>query len=216
MKQHNDFTIGKALLIIFSLVFFLFTSCKNPNDKEENVPEAVKQIPGDSASVTITHDSSSTTTTTTSTNSTAPVPVPVPVGKPNPAKKGGKGKATVHIPPATAAEKMEMDKEGVYTRADVMPSYPGGEKALVKFMEDNIEYPQAAIDDGVEGTVRLSFAVDENGKIYTPVLKSEKIGYGLEEEAMRVVKKMPKWNPGSIKGKNVKTRFEIPVTYVIQ
>jgi protein TonB len=63
--------------------------------------------------------------------------------------------------------------------------------------------------------VQLSFAVDEAGKIYTPVVKSEKMGYGLEEEAIRVIQKMPKWNPGSIKGKNVKTRFEIPVTYVI-
>jgi protein TonB len=113
-------------------------------------------------------------------------------------------------------ERITADREGVYNRAEVMPSYPGGETALRKFIEENIEYPQRAMDSDAEGTVTLYFAVDEQGTIYTPTVISSKIGYGLEEEAMRVVNKMPKWNPGQIKGRNVKTRFTLPITYQIQ
>jgi len=213
MKKYTDLTIGKAALVAFSLIFFLFTSCKDSDENKENTPTTVQQTPGDSTTATVT---TTDTGTVVSTNSTAPIPNQTGIGKPNPSKKGGKGKATFRMTSSTASNaKMEMDKEGVYNRADVMPSFPGGEKALIKYLENNIQYPQAAIDDGVEGTVQLNFAVDENGKVYAPTLRSEKIGYGLEEEAMRVISTMPKWNPGNIKGKNVKTRFDLPVTYQI-
>jgi protein TonB len=210
MKQYTDFTIGKAAAVIASLAFFWATSCKNPDSKVENTEPTTVSPTTPSDNTNIKNPDSGTVTTT---NGTAPISDKV--GKPNPAKKGGKGRGTITWKPYAGTGNMEADKEGYYTRADVMPSYPGGEKALIKFMEDNIQYPEAALDEGVEGTVQLSFAVDEAGKIYTPVVKSEKMGYGLEEEAIRVIQKMPKWNPGSIKGKNVKTRFEIPVTYVI-
>ena len=61
--------------------------------------------------------------------------------------------------------------------------------------------------------MNVNFAVDENGKIYTPKEVGQKIGYGVEEEALRVISKMPKWTPGRIKGKNVKTRFNLPVKF---
>lgn len=141
------------------------------------------------------------------------------LAKPNPAKKGGKGKGGV-ASMSSAMQKndnrpMAMDNEGYYNRVDVLPSYPGGEKALSKFVENNITYPEDAIKDGVEGTVNVVFAVDENGMVYTPMTKGEKLGYGLDEEAARVISKMPKWNPGSIKGKNVKTRFTLPINFQI-
>jgi len=131
-------------------------------------------------------------------------------------KKTGKGKATVDMTASSASnEKIEMDKNGVYARAEVMPSYPGGEGSLEKFVEDNLQYPQEAIDNGVEGRVLVTFDVDETGKIYRPAIASEKIGYGLEEEALKIVKAMPQWNPGKLKGKNVKTKFTLPIIYQI-
>ncbi|MFC4231865.1 energy transducer TonB [Parasediminibacterium paludis] len=141
------------------------------------------------------------------------------IAKPNPAKKGGKGKVIIEsnaavVKPLSNATKV-MDNEGYYDRVDVLPSYPGGDKALAKFVEKNITYPQEAINDGVEGTVNVMFAVDENGTVYTPSTKGEALGYGLDEAAANVVRKMPRWNPGSIKGKNVKTRFTLPITFQI-
>lgn len=210
MFTKNNLLKPLSVAAITLLVFA--TSCK---DKEkENVTETVTTnttANPDSANRT-QGDSVTTTTTTTSTESTKKVAT---YGKPNPAKKGGKGRLVFLPWKVNVNEKIEMDKEGVYSRADIMPSFPGGEKALTKYLEDNLKYPEAAIEDGVEGTVELVFAVDEMGKVYAPMLKSEKMGYGLEDEAMRVIRKMPNWNPGSIKGRNVKTRFNLPVSFVI-
>ena len=145
-----------------------------------------------------------TTTTTTTTTST--------MAKPDPTKKGMKGKVVIILPVMGEGE-MVADKEGYYSNAEILPAYPGGAKELQRFFEKNLEYPAAAEENGVEGTVKLNFAVDENGKIYEPVVTTPNIGYGVEQEALRVFSKMPAWTPGRIKGKNVKTRFTLPVTF---
>jgi protein TonB len=111
---------------------------------------------------------------------------------------------------------MSVDKEGFYNTTEILPGYPGGEKALGQFYDNNIQYPVDASDNGVDGTVKINFAVDENGKLYSPVVTSPVIGYGLEQEALRVFNKMPKWTPGRIKGKNVKTRFSLPIKFQLQ
>lgn len=142
--------------------------------------------------------------------------------KANPAKKHGKGKVVFQSDREANYEKenetivIAMDKEGIYNRAEIKPSFPGGQQALAKFIQDNIVYPDAAIDNGVEATVDVVFAVDEAGKVYTPRLRNEKEGYGLDEASLNVVSKMPKWNPGQIKGKNVKSYYTLPISFVIQ
>jgi periplasmic protein TonB len=129
-------------------------------------------------------------------------------------KKGRKGKVTI-VPADVSANTtaMEMDKEGFYKNTEVLPAFPGGEKALERFFENNIQYPEAATENEAQGTVKLIFNVDENGKIYQPLPVGDKIGYGIEDEAIRVFNKMPKWTPGKIKGKNVKTRFTLPIRF---
>ena len=123
-------------------------------------------------------------------------------------KKPARGKASVDMSTTSASSNKNVS-------AQVMPSYPGGEQSLEKFVEDNLQYPQEALDNGIEGRVLVTFDVDENGKIFRPSIASEKIGYGLEEEALRVIKSMPQWNPGKLKGKNVKTKFTLPIIYQI-
>lgn len=97
--------------------------------------------------------------------------------------------------------------------AEVFPLFPGGQAALDKFIAANVVYPADALEEGIEGTVIVEFEVDKFGMIYTPHVTSNKIGYGLEIEAMKVVNKMPLWTPGTIKGKNVKTHYRLPVTF---
>jgi len=139
------------------------------------------------------------------------------IAKPNPAKKGLKGKVTILPAPPTSAEaKMEADNSGVYSNVEVIPSFPGGNKGLQKYFDNNLEYPAEAGNEGVEGTVELSFVVDENGKLTNPQVMGQRLGYGLETEALRVVNKMPVWNPGQLKGKNVKTRFILPIRFVLE
>ena len=132
--------------------------------------------------------------------------------KPNAAKKGLKGKATITAP-TKGTGAMEMDNTGVYSNVEYLPSFPGGNKGLQSFFDKNLEYPASATDDGVEGTVNVSFVVDENGKLTSPTVQGQNLGYGLEAEALRVVNKMPAWNPGKLKGKNVKTRFTLPIVF---
>ena len=134
---------------------------------------------------------------------------------PNPSKKGKKGKVSIVMANNISGD-MSVDKEGYYNSSEILPGYPGGEKALERFYNDNIQYPVEASDNGVDGTVKINFAVDENGKLYAPVVTSPFIGYGIEQEALRVFNKMPKWTPGRIKGKNVKTRFSLPVNFQLQ
>jgi periplasmic protein TonB len=132
-------------------------------------------------------------------------------------KKSGvtrKAKVTIVLPKLNS--KMEMDKDGYYGNADVLPAYPGGQRALENFFTNNVEYPQQATDNGTEGSVDISFLVDENGKISSPKVIGPKVGDGIEEEALRVFNKMPSWKPGQIKGKNVKTRFMLPVRFQLE
>jgi protein TonB len=133
--------------------------------------------------------------------------------KPATPKKGKVSLLPTQQKASTAA--VEKDKDGIYASTEVLPAFPGGQKALERFFEDNIRYPEAATENGAAGTVNLSFNVDENGKIYKPLALGEKIGYGIEDEAIRVFNKMPAWTPGKVKGKNVKTRFMLPIRFQI-
>ena len=153
------------------------------------------------------------TTATTATTTTVTGKDSLTMPAKNTGAKKGKVSIVMTAPVIDKTVKMEMDKEGFYTNTEVLPAYPGGQKALERFFEDNIQYPEAATENDAQGTVKLSFAVDENGKIYQPVATGNKIGYGLEEEAIRVFNKMPKWTPGKIKGKNVKSRFTLPINF---
>ena len=114
-----------------------------------------------------------------------------------------------------STSKREMYKAGVYNSADVMPVYPGGSDALSDYIRNNIEYPQDAMDNNIEGTVMIEFVVNEKGDVSNVKTISQKIGYGLEEEAVSVVSKTSGWSPAKIKNKNVKMRIRIPITYVI-
>jgi TonB family protein len=129
-----------------------------------------------------------------------------------------KGKATVAMPETSKNnDKMAADKEGVYNKATVMPQFPGGEDALATYVNNHIEYPQQAIEDNTAGVVRVSFVVDEHGKVQqAKVINGQKVGNGLDEEALRVVNNMPAWKPGKVKGHNVKTRLELPINFQLE
>ena len=134
-----------------------------------------------------------------------------------PVAKSRKGKASISMMSNgtdNSAATNVKDKDGAYGKVDVMPMYPGGETALQQFVENNVSYPQPAMDGNIEGTVKVSFVVDENGMVTKPqVIETANPGNGLDQEALRVVKQMPKWTPGTIKGKTVKTRLELPITF---
>jgi|SRR6218665_89587 len=124
-----------------------------------------------------------------------------------------KGRASASMKADDGAGKIEKDKMGIYTRAEVSPDYGGN---LESYIQNNIQYPQDAIDNNVEGTVQVQFAVDESGKVTNVSTLGNKLGYGLEEEAIKVVSAMPKWTPGQVKGKKVKTWRTLPIVYQLE
>lgn len=126
------------------------------------------------------------------------------------------GKVSVAMDATKNTDKMAADKMGYYNYSEVSPSFKGGQTAIETFINNNIEYPQDAIDNNVEGTVRVQFGVDANGKISNVKTIGDKLGYGLEEEAIKVITSMPNWTPGMVSGKNVKTWMVLPVTYRIE
>jgi periplasmic protein TonB len=102
-----------------------------------------------------------------------------------------------------------------YTYVEQMPEFPGGEGEMLKYLGKNIRYPAAAQRAGVEGLVVLSFVVSRTGEISEiEVVKS--LGSGTDEEAMRVVKTMPKWSPGKQNGRTVPVRYTLPVRFAIK
>lgn len=96
---------------------------------------------------------------------------------------------------------------------EIMPEFPGGEEALRKFLMNNVRYPGAAVENGIEGMVLVKFVVQANGEIANVELAGAKKGAGLDDEAIRVVKKMPKWKPGRQGGRNVPVYFNLPINF---
>jgi TonB family protein len=99
-----------------------------------------------------------------------------------------------------------------YTVVEKMPSYTGGQEAMIQYLVANIQYPPAAKANKVQGTVFVTFVVEPDGTV-TNVKILRGIGSGCDEEAQRVVKMMPKWNPGEQKGKPVRVQFNLPIKF---
>ena len=101
-----------------------------------------------------------------------------------------------------------------FISVEQMPEFNGGEGAMMKFIAENLEYPQQAKDNGIEGRVHLKFTVTAEGKIKDIViLNKDKLGYGCEEAAIPVIKKMPAWKPGRQNGQPVPVYFNIPIRF---
>jgi protein TonB len=108
-----------------------------------------------------------------------------------------------------------VEEQQIFTIVEEMPSFPGGDAALMKYLGNNIKYPAIAKDAGIQGTVYVTFVVDEQGKVKdAQVLRS--IGGGCDEEAIRVVKSMPSWKPGKQRGKAVKVQYNLPIRFTLK
>lgn len=96
--------------------------------------------------------------------------------------------------------------------AEVMPEYPGGETALFQFLKRKLRFPRGAAESNREATVYVSFVVYPDGSIGN-VESMYPVGYGFDEEVIRVVQLMPKWKPGRASGRNVAVRYKLPVKF---
>lgn len=106
----------------------------------------------------------------------------------------------------------KMDKNGVYLAPDVLPEYPGGQRAMQEYLAKNLIYPREAMENNISGRVLVQFVVMEDGSLdgFKVVIPAHPL---LNEEAVRVIKSMPKWIPGTDEGKVVKVRYNIPIKF---
>ena len=107
------------------------------------------------------------------------------------------------------------DNKEFFVLVEEMPSFPGGDEALTKFLSENIVYPKQARKSNIEGRVMVGFIVEPDGEI-TNVKVFRSIDPILDKEAIRVIKMMPKWNPGKQRGKAVRVQYQIPITFTLQ
>lgn len=114
-----------------------------------------------------------------------------------------------------AAPKVEEEQPVSIAMVEQKPEFPGGEAAMYKWLSDNIVYPSAASEEGVQGRVVVEFVVGKDGSISNVKVVRQRHP-ALDKEALRVVKAMPKWLPGRNNGQPVKVTYTLPVTFKLQ
>lgn len=108
----------------------------------------------------------------------------------------------------------EVFEQQIFLVVEEDPEFVGGDAARMKFLSENIVYPQMARESGIQGTVYLTFVIERDGSV-TDIQVLRGIGGGCDEEAIRVVKNMPKWKPGKQRGKPVRVQFRLPIKFVL-
>ncbi len=112
-------------------------------------------------------------------------------------------------------EEEEEEEPEIFMVVEQMPEFPGGQRALFKYISENINYPPIAKENGIQGKVFIQFVVGKTGTI-TNVNVLRGVDPSLDKEAVRVVKSMPKWKPGKQRGKPVFVRYQVPINFKLQ
>lgn len=103
----------------------------------------------------------------------------------------------------------------ILTIVELMPGFDGGEEAMYKWLANNMKYPQVAKENSISGNVVVTFVVEKDGSI-TGVQVLKDIGGGCGDEAVRVVKSMPRWKPGKQNGVPVRVQFNLPIRFTLE
>lgn len=126
----------------------------------------------------------------------------------------GKAVEVKHVAPIVVKEE-EPEEQTIFQVVEKMPEFPGGIAECLKFLSKNIKYPIISQENGVQGRVIVQFVVNKDGSIVDPVVVRSVDPY-LDKEALRVIKMMPKWKPGQQRGKPVRVKYTVPVTFKLQ
>jgi TonB family protein len=130
-------------------------------------------------------------------------------------KYGEKGKNGAITIVSHKKEDKTGTQEKIYAVVEQNASFPGGQREMNKFLSKNLKYPEKAQRAYVKGRVFLSFIVKSTGEI-DDIQVVKGLGFGLDEEAIRIVKAMPKWVPGMQDGKKVNSKFNLPISFLLE
>ena len=112
----------------------------------------------------------------------------------------------------TSVKIKDVDNDSIYQIVEVMPVFPGGTDKMMDYLSKNIKYPEEAKEKGISGRVFISFVIEKDGSV-NDVKVARGIGKSCDDEAVRVVKAMPKWKPGTMKGKPVRVNYMLPIFF---
>lgn len=122
---------------------------------------------------------------------------------------------TSNSPTPATSDNGNATNNNLWENPEVAARFPGGDAAMLKYINDNLRYPANAQENGIQGRVIINFLVETDGS-----LSEVKVVRGadpdLDKEALRLVKKMPRWTPGKMNGKPVRTRNILPITFRIK
>ena len=110
----------------------------------------------------------------------------------------------------------EADENVVFKIVETMPSFPGGDAALMKYIGDNVRYPAIAQENGIQGRTICQFTVERDGSITDIQVLRSSGDASLDKEAKRVIQSMPRWSPGKQRGKPVRVSYTIPINFRLQ
>ena len=110
----------------------------------------------------------------------------------------------------------EEEEEVVFMVVEKMPEFPGGQQALFKYLSENVKYPVIAQENGIQGRVICQFVVNKDGSIVDVEVVRSGGDASLDKEAVRVIKSMPKWKAGQQRGKPVRVKYTVPVSFRLQ
>lgn len=229
--------LKRTLLPSLLIVFCSIVACKNePKTNADTVTQSTNMTSPSvdssalAAQAQATADSLAAAKAAMAQKTADEKAVPAPVAKDNAVvpstKTTAKPKTTTVTPvkPAkmtTVKPEPKFDNGNIFKRpgrddvfkiSEIAPAYPGGEKAMMKYLEKNIKYPMEAKDKNIQGTVFLEFVVEKDGRV-DDVLVNKGVNPLLDKEAVRVVNSMPRWTPGKQNGNLVAVRYSIPVKF---
>jgi len=122
---------------------------------------------------------------------------------------------TYVAPVAAVVEEEEESAQQIFTVVEEMPKFPGGDGELLQFINKGIKYPVIAQENGIQGRVIVTFVVNRDGSVVdAEVVRG--VDPSLDKEALRVISTMPKWSPGKQRGKPVRVKYTVPITFRLQ
>ena len=122
------------------------------------------------------------------------------------------GEGGIGLDPASGAGLENSDEIIIGGSLEHQPEFPGGMEAFANYLRKHLRYPASAADNGIAGKVYVNFVVERDGSL-TDIKVARGVGFGCDEEAMRVLKKSPKWSAGEQNGRKVRVMFTVPIVF---
>ena len=110
----------------------------------------------------------------------------------------------------------EEPEDVIFMIVETMPEFPGGKQAMLTFISENLKYPLIAQENGIQGRVVCQFIVNKDGSFSDIEIVRSAGDASLDKEAFRLIKSMPKWNPGKQRNQPVRVKFTLPIDFKLQ